>query len=338
MSTSPSQVSRHSGPKAGAALTSLRGRGLLSLLNHTPEQVHALLDFACALKREKAARVFPRRLAQRNIALIFEKRSTRTRCAFVTAAADEGAHAECLGPDDIHLGEKESIEDTARVLGRMFDGIQFRGFAQATAEALARHAGVPVWNGLTDAHHPTQALADAMTLLERFGGLKGRKIVYVGDGANNVANSLMAVCALTGVDYTCASPELLRPEASLFAHCEALARTTGAAVRWERDAFKAVRGADALYTDVWISMGQEKSPDVAARLEALRPYQINGALMDATGQSHTIFMHCLPAVKGNEVTADVFESARSVVFDEAENRVHTIKATMIAGLGDTNQD
>ena len=311
----------------------LHGRSLLTLLDFEPSEVHVLLDLAATLKREKKARIFPKRLANRNIALIFEKRSTRTRCAFVCAASDEGAHAECLAPEDIHLGKKESIEDTARVLGRMFDGIQFRGFAQSTVDALAQHSGVPVWNGLTDDHHPTQALADALTLVEKFGSLQNKKMVYLGDGANNVAHSLMVVSAQLGMHFVCASPEHLRPRADLIAKCEEIGRKTGGRLEFTTHVKAAVHKADCLYTDVWISMGQENAPDVAERLELLKPYQVNAELMGATQKSDTVFLHCLPAVKGLEVSAEVFESAQSLVFEEAENRLHTIKAVMVATLG-----
>jgi ornithine carbamoyltransferase len=270
-------------------------------------------------------------LAGKNVALIFEKPSTRTRCAFTVACLEEGGHAEYLGKDDIHLGHKEDVKDTARVLGRMFDGIQFRGFKQATLEELAAYAGVPVWNGLTDEYHPTQALADLLTLKENFGGLCGLKLVYVGDGRNNVAKSLMIGASKVGINYVIASPNSLFPPEELVLECRTNAEISGGSVEITEDPKEAVKGAHAIYTDVWASMGEEDK--LKDRIALLRPYQVNSELMSATGLRESIFLHCLPAVKGNEVTEEVFESTQSKVFDEAENRLHTIKAVMVATIG-----
>lgn len=309
----------------------LRGRSFLTLKDFTSREIAYLLDLSMDLKRKKRAGIKGDLLENKNVALIFEKSSTRTRCAFTVACIDEGAHPEFLGKNDIHLGKKEDVQDTARVLGRMFDGIQFRGFSQDLVEALAKHSGVPVWNGLTDAYHPTQILADFLTIQEAFGKLKGLKLVYIGDGRNNMANSLMIGAAKVGMHCTIAAPESLFPEASLVEEVRAIAVETGAQIVLESDPKKAVKDADAIYTDVWASMGEEDK--VADRIALLTPYQVNSELMSATGNSETIFLHCLPANKGQEVTEEVFESSRSLVFDEAENRLHTIKAVMVATLG-----
>lgn len=309
----------------------LRGRSFLTLKDFTSREIAYLLDLSMDLKRKKRAGIKGDLLENKNVALIFEKSSTRTRCAFTVACIDEGAHPEFLGKNDIHLGKKEDVQDTARVLGRMFDGIQFRGFSQDLVEALAKHSGVPVWNGLTDAYHPTQILADFLTIQETFGKLKGLKLVYIGDGRNNMANSLMIGAAKVGMHCTIAAPESLFPEASLVEEVRAIAAETGAQIVLESDPKKAVRDADAIYTDVWASMGEEDK--VADRIALLTPYQVNSELMAATGNPETIFLHCLPANKGQEVTEEVFESSRSLVFDEAENRLHTIKAVMVATLG-----
>ncbi|MEA3283466.1 MAG: ornithine carbamoyltransferase [Synergistota bacterium] len=309
----------------------LRGRSFLTLKDFTSREIAYLLDLSMDLKRKKRAGIKGDLLENKNVALIFEKSSTRTRCAFTVACIDEGAHPEFLGKNDIHLGKKEDVQDTARVLGRMFDGIQFRGFSQDLVEALAKHSGVPVWNGLTDAYHPTQILADFLTIQEAFGKLKGLKLVYIGDGRNNMANSLMIGAAKVGMHCTIAAPESLFPEASLVEEVRAIASETGAQIVLESDPKKAVKDADAIYTDVWASMGEEDK--VADRIALLTPYQVNSELMSATGNSETIFLHCLPANKGQEVTEEVFESSRSLVFDEAENRLHTIKAVMVATLG-----
>ena len=260
-----------------------------------------------------------------------KKPSTRTRCAFTVGACDEGGIPTYLSEHDIQLGHKESIQDTARVLGRMFDGIEFRGFKHEHVEALAKYSGVPVWNGLTDEYHPTQILADLLTMKEHFGYVKGLKFVYLGDGRNNMANSLMIGCSKVGVDFVIIAPKKLWPGEELVTLCEGYAKEAGSSV-CVTDSIDAVEGADVLYTDVWCSMGEEDK--AAERIALLSPYQINQELMDKTGKEGTIFMHCLPAVKGKEVTEDVFEGKASVVFDEAENRLHTIKAVMVATLGE----
>lgn len=310
----------------------LKGRSLLTLKDYSPQEIGHLIDLSARLKQLKYAGVFPKSMKDKNIALIFEKPSTRTRCAFVVACVDEGAHPEYLGKNDIQMGKKESVADTARVLGRMFDGIQFRGFKHSTVEELAQYAGVPVWNGLTDTYHPTQALADLLTVKEQFGTLKGRKLVYTGDGRNNVANSLLVACAKIGVDIVITAPEALFPDDELVGVCQEYARISGSSIEISSDAANAVKNADVIYTDVWVSMGEENQPGMQERVESLRPYQVNAKLMAATGRNDTIFMHCLPAVHNNEVTSEVFESSASVVFDEAENRVHTIKAVMVSTI------
>lgn len=307
----------------------LGGKSLLTLKDYTREEILYLLDIADKVKNEKKQGIYPKRLENKNVALIFEKPSTRTRCAFTVACADEGAHPEFLGKNDLQLGHKESVEDTARVLGRMFDLIEFRGFSQEVVEKLAEHSGVPVINGLTDYDHPTQALADLMTIREVFGSLAKMNLVYVGDGRNNVANALMIAASKTGVNFTIGSPKTLAPDKELLNECLGFAKETGAVINIEEDPKEAVKSADVIYTDVWVSMGEESQKD--ARVELLRPYQVNKALMNSAPEQ-AIFMHCLPAVKGYEVTEEVFESKKSVVFDEAENRMHTIKAAMIALL------
>jgi len=308
----------------------LKGRSFLTLKDYTPAEIEYLLDLAADLKRKKKRGICGNSLKGKNIALIFEKPSTRTRCAFTVACIDEGGHPEYLSKDDIQLGHKESVEDTARVLGRMFDGIEFRGFKQETVEKLAKYSGVPVWNGLTDSYHPTQILADFLTIRERFGKLKGLKLVFVGDGRNNIANSLMIGCSKMGIDYTILAPTALWPDKELQKQCQEYAKASGSSISIT-DSIDAVSGADVLYTDVWCSMGEE---DLAAeRIKLLRPYQVNESLLDCTGKD-SILLHCLPAVKGNEVTEEVFERFADVIFDEAENRMHTIKAVMVATLGD----
>lgn len=309
----------------------LKGRNFLTLKDFTPEEIQYLIDLAGNLKAEKKIGITGKTLKGKNIALLFEKPSTRTRCAFTVACVDEGAHPEYLGKDDIQLGHKESVEDTARVLGRMFDGIEFRGFRHETVEKLAEYSGVPVWNGLTDTYHPTQILADCLTMQEHFGYLKGLNFVYIGDGRNNMANSLMIGCGKLGINCKIIAPESLWPEEALVEQCREYADESGSMLEVTEDV-TAVADADVIYTDVWCSMGEEDK--AAERVALLRPYQVNKALMDATGKDSTIFMHCLPAVKGNEVTEEVFESSASVVFDEAENRMHTIKAVMVATLGE----
>ncbi len=313
------------------------GRSLLTLCDYTTEEIRYLLDLSKDYKSLKRAGIFPKRLSNKSIALIFEKTSTRTRCAFTVACIDEGAHPEFLGKNDIQLGAKETLADTARVLGRMFDGIQYRGFDQKLVENLAKFSGVPVWNGLTDLYHPTQALADMMTIEENFGRLKGIKLVYCGDGRNNVANSLLIASAKLGLHFVIAAPGNLFPDEELQKYAQAEAKVSGAVIEYETDAMKAVKNADALYTDVWVSMGEENKPGIQERIQSLYPYQINSGLMAGTGNKDTIFLHCLPAHHTNgvhdmEVAEDVFESPQSKVFDEAENRLHTIKAVMVATL------
>ncbi len=309
---------------------SLFGRSLLTLLDLSPEEILSLLDAADRVKRERRAGEVHRRFEGKTMALIFEKRSTRTRCAFETAFGEEGGYPVFLSGQDIHLGVKETVEDTARVLGRMFDAIQFRGFAQRTVELLAEYSGVPVYNGLTDDYHPTQALADLQTFREAHGGFRGRRIAYVGDGRNNVATSLMIASAKVGLDIVIAAPESLAPRDETLAACKPLAEASGSAVEVAVDPKSAVKGADAIYTDVWVSMGEEEKS--ADRMALLAPYRVDADLMAATGKASTVFLHCLPAVRGNEVTDEVMDGSASRIFDQAENRKHTIKAVMLASL------
>ena len=316
--------------KERSIFMNLFGRHFLTLKDFTREEIEYLLDLAAKLKEEKKKGITGNRLKGKNIVLLFEKPSTRTRCAFVVGARDEGAFPEYLGKDDIQLGHKESVADTARVLGRMFDGIEFRGFKHSTVEELAKFAGVPVWNGLTDEYHPTQILADMLTMKEHFGKLCGLEFVYVGDGRNNMANSLMIGMTKLGVNMTVLAPKSLFPSEDLINLCESYAKESDTKLLVTDD-INSVSGADVIYTDVWASMGEEDK--AKERIELLKPYQVNKSLIEKIGKESTIFMHCLPAVKGYEVTEDVFESANSVVFDEAENRMHTIKAVMVATLG-----
>lgn len=309
----------------------LKGRNFLTLKDFTPEEISYLLDLAAKLKADKKKGITGDSLKGKNIALIFEKPSTRTRCAFTIGCIDEGGHPEYLGKDDIQLGYKESVEDTARVLGRMFDGIEFRGFLHKNVEKLAKYSGVPVWNGLTDDYHPTQILADFLTLREQFGELKGLNFVFAGDGRNNMGNSLMIGCAKMGVNFTCLAPKSLWPKEELINQCREYAEESGAKLTFTEDT-DAVKGADCIYTDVWCSMGEEDK--AAERVALLKPFQVNAELMKKTGKEKSIVMHCLPAVKGNEITEDVFEKHAEVIFDEAENRMHTIKAVMVATLGE----
>jgi ornithine carbamoyltransferase len=311
----------------------LRNRNLISLKHHTPQEIEYLLDLAKDLKNKKRAGIKGKLLEGKNVALIFEKPSTRTRCAFTVGATDEGAHPEYLGKNDIQLGHKEDVADTARVLGRMFDGIEFRGFSQKVVEDLAKYAGVPVWNGLTDEYHPTQVLADFLTIRENFGHLKGIRFVYVGDGRNNMANSLMIGAAKMGMHFVIGSPKSLFPDPALVEECRKIAEEceSGATIEIMEDPKNAVKNADVIYTDVWASMGEEEK--LAERKAILQPYQVNMELIKATGNNDVIFMHCLPAVKGYEVTEEVFESRHARQFDEAENRMHTIKAVMVASIG-----
>jgi ornithine carbamoyltransferase len=322
----------------------MQGRSLLSLYDLTDREMMGLLDMAAAMKRRKKRGVRGSLLMRKNIALVFEKASTRTRCAATVAAADEGGMVEYLSADSIHLGKKESVADTARVLGRMFDGIMFRGYSQGTAEALAQYSDVPVWNGLTDDEHPTQALADLMTVRENFVRLKGLRLAYVGDGRNNVAVSLMQACAKAGIDFVNVTPPELTPGEDVVGRAAGIARANGAGVRIVHEPALGVRGANVICTDVWTSMGEEKK--FRERLRLLRPYQVNEALMEATGNlasGKVIFLHCLPAfhdtqtevtrdIGALEVTDEVFSAPYSRVFDEAENRVHTIKALFVASL------
>ena len=325
----------------------LKGRSFLTLLDFTPEEIGGLLDLAAELKEKKKAGIPHRYFEGKNIALVFEKTSTRTRCSFEVAAADLGMHPVYLDPKSSQLGKKESIADTARVLGRMFDGIEYRGFGQERVETLARCSGVPVWNGLTNEFHPTQVLADLLTIREKFGSLRGRKLVYFGDARYNMGNSLMVGCAKMGLDFTACAPEEYFPSPELVEKCRAAAAESGAVLRFETDPRKAVAGADVLYTDVWVSMGE--APEVwAERIAALSPYRVTEERMAAAGPE-SVFMHCLPAfhdletetgravfeqygIDCMEVTDAVFEGPQSVVFDQAENRLHTIKAVMAATL------
>jgi ornithine carbamoyltransferase len=322
-----------------------KGRSLLKLTDLTDGEMLQLVELAATLKAEKARGLRGDRLHHRSIALIFEKMSTRTRCAVAVAAADEGGSTQYLGAHEIHLGKKESVVDTARVLGRMFDGIMFRGFEQATVEALAKHAGVPVWNGLTDQWHPTQALADLLTIKEVFGRWRGLTVAYVGDGRNNVANSLMVACAKAGINVVNCTPPALEPDPQLVAWCRRRGELNGSTVAVANDPRVGVKGANVVYTDVWVSMGEEDKQ--AERIALLKPYQVNMALMQATGnleRQEAIFLHCLPAFHDDqtdvtreigalEVTNDVFEAPFSRTFDEAENRMHTIKAILVASMG-----
>jgi ornithine carbamoyltransferase len=304
----------------------LRGRSLLTLKDFSRKEIESLLTLAHRVKKRRPNW----RFAGKSLAILFEKRSTRTRCSFETAFGEEGGHPVFLSWQDIHAGAKETIEDTARVLGRMFDAIAFRGSLQQTVEALASASGVPVYNGLTDAFHPTQALADIMTLQEEFKHLEGKKIAYIGDGRNNVANSILLAASKMGIDITIVTPQELSPDEGLLDLCRAEGARTGADIAVSYDVGDGVAGADAIYTDVWISMGEEEKE--RRRLTLLRPYQVNDRLFDLTGKSDTIFLHCLPAVRGNEVTAEVIDGDRSRVWNQAENRKHTIKALVLATL------
>ena len=308
----------------------LTGKSLISLKDYSYDEIRYLMDLAHTVKKERKSNIRKQRFTGMSIALLFEKRSTRTRCAFETAFGEEGGHPVFLSSSDIQLGAKESIEDTARVLGRMFDCIQYRGFKTSHVETLSKYSGIPVYNGLTDDYHPTQLLADLMTVEEYFGTLKDKKLTYVGDGRNNVANSLLIGCAKLGVNITIASPATLQPEEYIVKMSEEFASVSGAKIEITEDPVKGVEGADAVYTDVWASMGEEDK--MAERKKLLSPYQVNSSLMEKTGRK-TIFLHCLPAVKGNEVTADVVDGEMSEAWNQAENRKHTIKAIMLATLG-----
>ena len=326
----------------------LKNRSFLKLLDYSPEEMAYLIDLAAKFKAMKKKGKAHDKLKGKNIALIFEKTSTRTRCAFEVAGKDLGMGVTYLDPSGSQIGKKESIADTARVLGRMYDGIEYRGFGQEIVEELAKYAGVPVWNGLTNEFHPTQILADFLTIKEHFGCLKGINFVYMGDARYNMGNSLMVGCAKMGINFTACAPEKYFPDKELIAKCEELAKESGATLKFETDPMKAVSGANVIYTDVWVSMGE---PDEvwAERIKELSPYQVNSKLM-ANADKSAVFMHCLPAfhdlktvvgkemgekfgITEMEVTDEVFESEQSIVFDEAENRMHTIKAVMAATLG-----
>ena len=325
----------------------LKGRSFLKLLDFTPEEIVGLIDLAADLKAKKKAGVAHDVCRGKNIALIFEKTSTRTRCAFEVAGHDLGMGVTYLDPTGSQIGKKESIADTARVLGRMFDGIEYRGYGQEIVEALAKYAGVPVWNGLTNEFHPTQILADMLTIREHFGTLKGIRLVYMGDARYNMGDSLMVGCAKLGLDFVACAPKKYFPDPALVVQCEAVAAGTGATLSFIEDPAEAVRGAHVLYTDVWVSMGE---PDAVwrERIDDLLPYRVDEALM-AKARPDAVFMHCLPAFHDlgtgigrriheqfgldcMEVTDGVFEGPQSIVFDEAENRMHTIKAVMAATL------
>lgn len=325
----------------------LSGRNFLKLMDYSPEEILYLIDLAEELKKQKKQGVAHMHLAGKNIALIFEKTSTRTRCSFEVAAHDLGMHVTYLEPSASQIGKKESIKDTARVLGRMFDGIEYRGFEQEIVEELAKYSGVPVWNGLTNEFHPTQMLADMLTIREHFGRLKGIKLVYMGDARYNMGNSLMVTCAKLGMDFMACTSKNYFPDKKLVEYCENMAKETGAKITLSEDVEGSVKNADVIYTDVWVSMGE---PDEvwAERIRELMPYQVNRKVMEYAGKD-AIFMHCLPAfhdletaigrqvhdkfgIDEIEVTDEVFESSRSVVFDEAENRMHTIKAVLLATL------
>ncbi len=328
----------------------LRNRSFLKLLDFTPEEITYLLDLAAELKKAKKEGREKQYMKGKNIALIFEKTSTRTRCAFEVAGYDQGAGVTYLDPSGSQIGHKESIKDTARVLGRMYDGIEYRGYGQERVEALAQYAGVPVWNGLTDEFHPTQVLADFLTMLEHSDKpLNETAFCYLGDARNNMGNSLMIGAALMGMDFRAAAPAQVQPEAGLVVKAREIAATTGATITLTEDVEKGVKGADFLYTDVWVSMG-EPAEVWEERIKLLRPYQINSQVMKMTGKADAKFMHCLPSyhnlettvgqkineqfgLEAMEVTDDVFESEASIVFDEAENRLHTIKAVMVATIG-----
>ena len=328
----------------------LKNRSFLKLLDFTPEEIEYLLDLAADLKRAKKEGTEEPRLKGRNIALIFEKTSTRTRCSFEVAAHDQGAHVTYLGPTGSQIGTKESMKDTARVLGRMFDGIEYRGFGQSIVEELARYAGVPVWNGLTNEFHPTQILADFLTMREHIRKpLREVSYAYLGDARYNMGNSLLVGGAKMGMDVRIVAPKALQPARELVDQCQAVARETGARITITDDVEAGVKGCDFVITDVWVSMG-EPAEVWKERIDLLKPYQVNAALMAKTGNPACKFMHCLPAyhnletkvgrevyekfgLDGVEVTEEVFEGPQSIVFDEAENRLHTIKAVMVATLG-----
>ncbi|MCY9825324.1 ornithine carbamoyltransferase [Vibrio chagasii] len=329
----------------------LRNRNFLKLLDFTPKEIQFLLDLSADLKKAKYAGTEQKKLTGKNIALIFEKASTRTRCAFEVAAFDQGAQVSYLGPSGSQIGQKESMKDTARVLGRMYDGIEYRGFGQSIVEDLGAYAGVPVWNGLTDEFHPTQILADFLTMIEHGRGKQLHQIsfAYLGDARNNMGNSLLVGAAKMGMDIRLVAPKAFWPEEQLVEECQAIAQGTGAKITLTEDVAEGVKGCDFLYTDVWVSMGE--APEAwDERVAVMKPYQVNMDVIKLTGNPQVKFMHCLPAFHNNEtvigqqvadkygmngleVTDEVFESDYSIVFDEAENRMHTIKAVMFATLG-----
>ena len=336
----------------------LKGRHLLTLLDYSSEEIKYLIDLAKRLKKEKKEGISHKVFPNKNIVLLFQKDSTRTRCAFETSALDLGMGVTYLGPTGSQMGKKESVKDTARVLGRMYDGIEYRGYFQKEVEMLAEYSGVPIWNGLTELYHPTQILADFLTIEEKFGHLKDIRFTYFGDARNNMGNSLMIGCAKMGMHFTAAAPKHLWPNETLIEKCQSIAKTTGATLRFVEDASEGAKDADVLYTDVWVSMGEPKEV-WESRIELLHPYQVNKKLL-SLAHKNAIFMHCLPAFHGLdtevgqeiaktfgskypsvkngelEVTDEVIESKQSVVFDEAENRMHTIKAVMYASLGGSN--
>lgn len=330
----------------------LTGRNFLKLLDYTPEEIRYLLDLSKDLKNKKKSGISHKYLPNKNIVLLFEKTSTRTRCAFEVAALDLGMGVTYLDPNASQMGKKESIADTAKVLGRMYDGIEYRGYSQTIVEELAKNAGVPVWNGLTTEFHPTQMLADIMTVEENFGYLKGLKLVFMGDARNNVANSLMVVCAKMGINFVACAPRELWPQKELVNTCKEIASTNGCTITLEEDVSIATKSANVIYTDVWVSMGE---PDEvwASRIKLLSPYQVNMSVM-SNASENAIFLHCLPSfhdlnttigkeiyekfgLKEMEVTDEVFNSPKSKVFDEAENRLHTIKAVVYATMRDINE-
>ncbi|EKM0364626.1 ornithine carbamoyltransferase [Cronobacter turicensis] len=334
-------------------MSALYQKSFLKLLDFTPAQIRMLLELSTKLKKDKKNGIEVQKLTGKNIALIFEKDSTRTRCSFEVAAYDQGARVTYLGPSGSQIGHKESIKDTARVLGRMYDGIQYRGFGQEIVETLAQFAGVPVWNGLTDEFHPTQLLADLLTMQEHLPGkaFNEMTLVYAGDARNNMGNSMLEAAALMGLDLRLVAPESCWPAAKLVTECQALAKETGGRIMLTEDIAAGVKGADFIYTDVWVSMGEAKEK-WAERIALLRPYQVNSQMLAQTGNPNVKFLHCLPAFHddqttlgkqmaqeyglkgGMEVTDEVFESAHSIVFDQAENRMHTIKAVMVATLSE----
>lgn len=328
-------------------MVDLRGRDFLKLLDFTPKEINHLLKTAETLKKQKHNNESHRYLKGKQVALIFEKDSTRTRCAFESGAVDLGMQATYIGPTGSQLGKKETIADTARVLARMYDGIEYRGFDQTIVEDLAKYSDVPVWNGLTNEFHPTQMLADVMTVKEEFGDLKGKTLCFCGDARNNVGNSLMVVCSKLGMNFVCAAPKELFPEEKLVKTCQEICKETGASIKLETDIMKATKGADVIYTDVWVSMG-EPMELWEKRIKLLLPYQVNSKIMK-NASPKAIFLHCLPSfhnidttigkeifekygLKEMEVSDEVFESSQSRVFDEAENRMHTIKAVMLETL------